>query len=234
MKFIILPLEKTVLPCYTYFMCKLQKFGPDPDKAFPNENIPSLCYIKNVITRPNIIVGDYTFYDDNGGAENFEKHVTHHYDFNGDKLIIGKFCAIAKGVEFIMNGANHRMCSVTTYPFNIFGNGWEKATPSLSDLPLKGDTVVGNDVWIGQNVTVLPGVHIGDGAIIGANSVVSKDVPPYHIVGGNPIKIIRKRFDDEIIDFLLQLKWWDWSAEKIFNNLEILCSGDVSAIKNIK
>ncbi|MDE7083936.1 MAG: CatB-related O-acetyltransferase, partial [Clostridia bacterium] len=175
----------------------MQKFGPDPNKSFPNDKIPSLCYIKNVITRPNIIVGDYTYYDDNEGAENFEKHVTHHYDFNGDKLIIGKFCAIAKGVEFIMNGANHRMCSVTTYPFNIFGNGWEKATPSLDDLPLKGDTVVGNDVWIGQNVTVLPGVHIGDGAIIGANSVVSKDVPPYCIAVGNPIKVIRKRFDDD-------------------------------------
>ena len=212
----------------------MRKFGPDPDKAFPNDKIPSLCYIKNVITRPNVIVGDYTYYDDSEGAENFEKHVTHHYDFNGDKLIIGKFCAIAKGVEFIMNGANHRMCSVTTYPFNIFGNGWEKVTPSLDELPLKGDTVVGNDVWIGQNVTVLPGVHIGDGAIIGANSVVSKDVPPYHIVGGNPAKIIRKRFDDDTIDFLLRLKWWDWSAEKIFDNLEILCRGDISEIKKIK
>lgn len=212
----------------------MHKFGPDPNKAFPNGKIPSLCYIKNVITRPNIIVGDYTYYDDNEGAENFEKHVTHHYDFIGDKLIIGKFCAIAKGVEFIMNGANHRMCSATTYPFNIMGNGWEKAAPESDDLPLKGDTVVGNDVWIGQNVTVLPGVHIGDGAIIGANSVVSKDVLPYHIVGGNPVKIIRKRFDDETIEFLLNLKWWDWSAEKIFNNLEILCSGDPSKIKTLK
>ena len=133
-----------------------------------------------------------------------------------------------------MNGANHRMASATTYPFNIFGNGWEKATPALSDLPLKWDTVVGNDVWIGQNVTVLPGVHIGDGAIVGANSVVSKDVPPYHIVGGNPAKIIRKRFDDETVSFLLQLKWWDWNAEKIFSNLEILCSGDIAQIKKLK
>lgn len=209
----------------------MQKLGPDPNKAFPNENIPSLCYIKNVITRPNIIVGDYTYYDDPDGAENFERHVTHHYDFNGDKLIIGKFCAIAKGVEFIMNGANHRMCSATTYPFNIFGNGWEKVTPSIDQLPLKGDTVVGNDVWIGQSVTILPGVHIGDGAIIGANSVVAKDVLPYNIVAGNPIKIIRKRFDDETIHFLLNLKWWDWPAEKIFANLETLCSGDISKIK---
>jgi len=211
----------------------MQSFGPDPDRAFPNENIPSLCFIKNVITRRNIIVGDYTYYDDDEGAENFERHVTHHYEFLGDKLIIGKFCAIAKGIEFIMNGANHRMNSATTYPFNIMGNGWEKAAPDLSDLPFKGDTVVGNDVWIGQNVTVLPGVHIGDGAIIGANSVVSKDVPPYHIVGGNPIKPIRKRFDDETIEYLLRLKWWDWPPEKIFGCLDILCSGDLKRIKEL-
>ena len=202
-------------------------YGPDPDKTFPNEKIRSLCFIKNVITRPNIIVGDYTYYDDDGGAENFEEHVTHHYEF------IGKFCAIGKGVEFIMNGANHRMNGATTYPFNILGGGWEKCTPQLCDLPLKGDTVVGNDVWIGQNVTILPGVHIGDGAVIGANSVVSKDVPPYHIVGGNPIKIIRKRFDDDIIAFLMKLKWWDWPAEKITENLEVLCGGDISALMKL-
>ncbi len=211
----------------------MELLGPNPNKAFPNENIKSLCYIKNVIKRSNIIVGDYTYYDDNEGAENFEAHVTHHYDFIGDKLIIGKFCAIAKGVEFIMNGANHRMNSFTTYPFNIMGNGWEKVAPKLEDLPYKGDTVVGNDVWIGQNVTILPGVHIGDGAIIGANSVVTKDVLPYRIVGGNPVREIRKRFDDETIDFLLRLKWWDWSKEKIFENLEILCGGDIEKIKNI-
>ncbi len=208
--------------------------GPDPDKVFPNENIRSLCFIKNVITRPNIIVGDYTYYDDDGGAEDFEKHVTHHYEFIGDKLIIGKFCAIGKGVEFIMNGANHRMNSASTYPFNIMGGGWERVTPSLKDLPIKGDTVVGNDVWIGQNVTILPGVHIGDGAIIGANSVVSKDVQPYTVVGGNPIKLIRRRFDDGTTEFLLGLKWWDWSAEKIFKNIELLCSGDLSKLKTLK
>ena len=209
----------------------MKRYGPDPNQKFPSENIPSVCFIKNVVTRPNIVIGDYTYYDDPEDAENFEKHVTHHYDFLGDKLIIGKFCAIAKGVEFIMNGANHRMNSITTYPFNIMGNGWERATPTLQELPLKGDTVVGNDVWIGQNVTILPGVHIGDGAIVGANSVVSKNVPAYHIVGGNPIRTIRKRFDDETIDFLLHLKWWDWSDEKIFENLELLCSGDITKIK---
>ena len=209
----------------------MKRYGPDPNQKFPSENIPSVCFIKNVVTRPNIVIGDYTYYDDPEDAGNFEKHVTHHYEFLGDKLIIGRFCAIAKGVEFIMNGANHRMNSITTYPFNIMGNGWERATPTLQELPLKGDTVVGNDVWIGQNVTILPGVHIGDGAIVGANSVVSKNVPAYHIVGGNPIRTIRKRFDDETIDFLLHLKWWDWSDEKIFENLELLCSGDITKIK---
>lgn len=210
------------------------QYGPNPNAIYPNEAIKSVCYIKNVVTRPNILIGDYTYYSDPDGAETFEEHVTHHYEFIGDKLIIGKFCAIAKGIEFVMNGANHRMNSVTTYPFNIMGGGWEKATPTLSDLPLKGDTVIGNDVWIGQNVTVMPGVHIGDGAIIAANSVVVKDVPAYHIAGGNPCKVIKKRFDDDLIEFLLTIRWWDCPAKKIFDHLEILCSGDLSKIKEIE
>lgn len=210
------------------------QYGPNPNALYPNEAIKSVCYIKNAITRPNILVGDYTYYDDVNGAEKFEDHVTHHYEFIGDRLIIGKFCAIAKGIEFIMNGANHRMCSVTTYPFNILGHGWEKCMPTLDDLPLKGDTIVGNDVWIGQNVTVMPGVHIGDGAIIAANSVVAKDVPPYTIAGGNPCRILKNRFDDKLIAYLLDLKWWDWSAERIFQNLEILCSADLNKIKTIE
>lgn len=211
----------------------MERFGPDPNKVYPNEKIKQVCYIKNVISRPNIHVGDYTYYDDVNGPENFQDHVTHHYDFIGDKLIIGKFCAIGRGIEFIMNGANHRMGSVTTYPFNIMGHGWEKFTPSMEDLPLKGDTVVGNDVWIGQNVTVLPGVHIGDGAIIAANSVVSRDIPPYCLAGGNPCRVIRPRFDLELTEYLLELKWWDWPPEKIFRHLEALCSSDLEQIKNI-
>ncbi|CCY77648.1 Vat family streptogramin A O-acetyltransferase [Brachyspira aalborgi] len=207
--------------------------GPNPNEIFPNPKIPSLCFIKNVIKNPNIIVGEHTYYDDINGAENFESHVTHHYDFIGDKLIIGKFCAIAKGIEFIMNGANHRINAITTYPFNIMKNGWEKSAPSLSDLKLKGNTIIGNDVWIGQNVTVLPAVHIGDGAIIGANSVVAKDIPPYSVAVGNPCEVKRKRFDEDLIEYLLKIKWWDWSAEKIFKNMEALCSGDLSKIKNI-
>ncbi len=208
--------------------------GPNPNDIFPNKKIPSVCFIKNVIKNPNIIVGEYTYYDDFEGADSFEAHVTHHYDFIGDKLIIGKFCAIAKGIEFVMNGANHRMGSVSTYPFNIMGNGWETFTPALNELPYKGDTVIGNDVWIGQNVTIMPGVHIGDGAIIGANSVVASDVPPYAIAVGNPCRIVRKRFGDELIEYLLKIKWWDWSPEKIFKNLGSLCSGDLTLIKNIK
>ncbi len=209
-------------------------YGPDKNEKFPNKNVPSVCFIKNVITRPNIEVGDYTYYDDTNGADKFEEHVIHHYEFLGDKLIIGKFCQIASGIKIIMNGANHRMNSVTTYPFNIMGNGWEKVTPKLEDLPFKGDTIIGNDVWIGQNVTILPGVHIGDGAIIGANSVVTKDIPAYHIAGGNPCKIIRKRFNEELINYLEEIKWWNWEEDKIFKNLEILCSNDIEKIKTIK
>jgi len=135
----------------------MELHGPNPNALYPNEQIKSICYIKNAIARDNIIVGDYTYYDDIHGAEKFEEHVTHHYEFIGDKLIIGKFCTIAKGIEFVMNGANHGMNSVTTYSFNIMAHGREQAVPDLKDLPLKGDTMIGNDVWIGQNVTVMPG-----------------------------------------------------------------------------
>ena len=205
--------------------------GPDPNKIYPNENIRQLVYIKNVVTRPNIIVGDYTYYDDDEGAERFEEHVTHHYEFFGDKLIIGKFCAIAKGVEFIMNGANHRMGSVSTYPFNIMGGGWEKFAPELGELPFKGDTVVGNDVWIGQNAVILPGVHIGDGAIIGANSVVGSNVEPYSVVAGNPARLLRRRFDDETIGLLSRLKWWDKDIDEINRLIPILTCCDIEKVK---
>lgn len=209
------------------------KYAPNKNDKFPNPNIPSICFVKNVITRPNIIVGDYTYYDDINGADKFEDHITHHYEFLGDKLIIGKFCQIAKGIEFIMNGANHCMNRITTYPFNIMGECWERATPKLQDLPLKGDTIIGNDVWIGQNVTIMPGVHIGDGAIIGANSVVAKDIPAYHIAVGNPCRIIKKRFEDELIEYLEKIQWWNWEDEKIFNNLENICSNNLEKIKEI-
>ena len=174
---------------------------PNPNIINPIQNLENMIYVKPTIKNPNIIVGDYTYFAD----VDFEAHVTHHYDFTGDKLIIGKFCQIAAGVNFIMNGANHQMNSVSTYPFYIF-KGWEQEIPPLSKMPLKGDTIVGNDVWIGQNVTILPGVHIGDGVIIGLNSVISKNVEPYTIVAGNPAKVIRKRFDDELIEIMEKLK----------------------------
>ena len=209
-------------------------FGPNKTDVIPNKNISSICYIKNVIKNPNIIVGDYTYYSDIDGAENFKRHVTHHYDFIGDKLIIGKFCQIASGIEFIMNGANHYMNGISTYPFYIFGKGWEKVTPKNNSLPIKGDTIIGNDVWIGQNVTILPGVNISDGAIIGANSVVAKDIPAYCIAVGNPCTVKKKRFSDEDIQYLQSIKWWDWDIQKIFENLEILSGGNIEEIRNIK
>lgn len=199
--------------------------GPDKDKLYPNRLIKSVCYIKNLPKRANVEIGDYTYYSDNTRSpDNFYENIEHHYDFLGDKLIIGKFCAIAEGVKFIMNGANHRMNSVTTYPFNIFASGWEKVTPTVEELPFKGDTVIGNDVWLGQHVTIMPGITIGDGAIIAANSTVVKDIEPYSIYGGSPANFIKKRFSDETIESLLKLQWWDWDEDKIFNHLEMLTS----------
>lgn len=200
---------------------------PNPNEVFPIRGNETVTYVKPTVTNPNIIVGDFTYFSD----VDFESHVTHHYDFYGDKLIIGKFCQIAAGVSFIMNGANHQMNAVSTYPFYIF-QGWDEEVPKLSDLPLKGDTVVGNDVWIGQNTTILPGVHIGDGAIIGMNSVVGSDVEPYTIVAGNPAKLIRRRFDEELIELLLRLKWWDKSIEEINDIIPLLSCGDLEKTKN--
>ena len=206
------------------------KYGPDKFSIFPNAKLKELCFIKNTITRKNIEVGDYTYFDDKNGADKFEDHVTHHYDFIGDKLIIGKFCSIASGIEFIMNGANHNMSGFSTYPFNIFGNGWEKVVPQIKDLPIKGDTVVGNDVWFGQNVTVLPGVKIGDGAIIGANAVVASDIPAYSVAVGNPCRVVKKRFDDKTIAALEKIQWWNWDEKKIFDNLEIIVGNDIDKL----
>ena len=205
--------------------------GPDPNSIYPNENVRQVVYIKNVITRSNIEVGDYTYYDDVNGAERFEAHVTHHYEFLGDRLIIGKFCAIGKGIEFVMNGANHRMNSVTTYPFNIMGGGWERFAPSLEELPLKGDTIVGNDVWIGQNVTVMPGVHIGDGAIIAARSVVAKDVPAYTVAGGNPVRVLKQRFPEDLVQLLLAWRWWDLPPAELAEAVPLLCDPDLDAVR---
>ena len=184
--------------------------NPDSNTIHPIPGYDKEIFVKPTIKNPQIIFGDFTYIADS----DLESHVIHLYEWNGDRLKIGKFCQIAAGVEFVMNGANHQMNAVSTFPFFTL-EGWNASAPKKSDMPLKGDTVIGNDVWIGQNATIMPGVHIGDGAIIGANSLVSKNVEPYTIVAGNPIRVIRKRFDDELIDLLECFKWWDKSIEEI-------------------
>lgn len=201
--------------------------SPNPEKVHPIAGYSNEIYVKPTVKNPNIFVGDFTYIAD---AE-FESHVTHHYDFIGDKLIIGKFCQIASGVEFVMNGANHQMNAVSTFPFYTL-EGWNMESPAKEDIPFKGDTVIGNDVWIGQNAVILPGVHIGDGAIIGANSIVGSDVSPYSVVVGNPAKEVRKRFDDELIEILLRFKWWDKSIEEIDRLIPILTNSDLDTVKS--
>ena len=199
---------------------------PNPNIINPIAGYDKEIYIKPTIKNKNIIVGDFSYIADS----DFESHVTHHYEWNNDKLIIGKFCQIASGVEFVMNGANHQMNAVSTFPFYTL-EGWEQTPPAQNDLPIKGDTIIGNDVWIGQNATILPGVHIGDGAIIGANSVVGSDTEPYTIVVGNPAKPIRKRFDDELIDIMENLKWWDKSIEEINDLIPLLTNSNLEYVK---
>lgn len=203
--------------------------GPDSNIIFPLKDYKKLCFLKNIIKNPKIVVGDYTYYDDFEDVHNFEKNVKYLFDFHEDKLIIGKFCMIASGVKFIMNGANHLSDAVSSYPFAVFGNGWENAMEGKS-YPFKGDIVIGNDVWIGHNATIMAGVKIGDGAIIATNSTVTKTVEPYSIVGGNPAKLIRKRFTDKEIEHLLKIKWWDWDLEKITANLKLLTGNEPNAL----
>lgn len=199
---------------------------PDPNTIHPIAGYDKEIYVKPTIKNENIIVGDFTYIADS----DFESHITHHYPWLGDKLIIGKFCQIAAGVEFIMNGANHQMNAVSTFPFYTL-EGWNMNPPEKEDLQLRGDTVIGNDVWIGQNATILPGVKIGDGAIIGANSVVGSDVEAYTIVAGNPARIIRKRFDDDLIKLMLEWKWWDYSIDEIDGFIPILTNSNLDEVK---
>jgi virginiamycin A acetyltransferase len=203
--------------------------GPDKNTKFPLAHYDRLCFLKNIVKNPNIIIGDYTYYDDFEDVNNFEKNVKYHFDFVGDQLIIGKFCMIASDVKFIMNGANHLTDAITTYPFAIFENGWENAMDGKS-YPQKGNITIGNDVWIGYQSTIMAGVTIGDGAIIAANSTVTKDVAPYSVVGGNPVQEIRKRFSDAKIQRLLELKWWDWDIEKISQHLQQLTGNDIDRL----
>jgi virginiamycin A acetyltransferase len=208
--------------------------GPSPDDPHPMPGFPQVCYIKNIVRNPNIVIGDYTYYDDPEDPENFERNVLYHFPFVGDKLVIGKFCALARGVKFIMNGANHKMSGISTYPFQIFGNGWEQAMPAPGELPYKGDTVVGNDVWIGYDALIMPGVHIGDGAIVSSRSVVTGDVAPYTVVGGNPARQIKERFAPEAAARLQAIAWWDWPVERITANLALIVSGDIEALAQVQ
>lgn len=205
--------------------------GPDPGNPHPMAGFPQVCYIRNTVSNPNIVIGEYTYYDDPEDAGNFERNVLYHFPFIGDKLIIGRFCALARGVKFIMNGANHPMSGFSTYPFFIFGNGWEHAEPAPEEPPHKGDTVIGNDVWIGYDALIMPGVTIGDGAIVAARSVVAGDVPPYAVVGGNPARTIRQRFAPETTDALLEIAWWNWPVDRITRHLPAIVGADIEALR---
>ncbi|MCP3940099.1 MAG: CatB-related O-acetyltransferase [Desulfobacteraceae bacterium] len=207
---------------------------PDPQVKHPLPNFDRVCFIKNTVKNPNIEIGDYTYFDDPFDSKDFERNVLYHYDFVGDKLKIGKFCAISTGVKFIMNGANHKMDSFSTFPFAIFGADWgEKLKNQEIGAPSKGDTIIGNDVWLGYDSVIMPGVNIGDGAIIASKSVVVSDVPPFSVYGGNPAKLIKKRFDQETIDLLEKINWWNWPYELLTEHLLSVYNNDLSRMKEV-
>lgn len=205
--------------------------GPDPTALYPLPDYTKLIFLKNFVKASNIIIGDYTYFDDrNNGPEKFEEcNVLYNYDFSKVKLVIGKFCAIAAETRFIMTG-DHKLDAISTYPFPIFQHGWEAAF-DIFDLPVKGDIIVGNDVWFGYDALIKGGVTIGDGAIIATRAVVVKDVPPYAIVAGNPARVVKMRFDDKTIERLLCIAWWDWNIEKINKNLTLICNLDVDRLE---
>jgi len=213
--------------------------GPDPNTTFPfvglgYETDPKrCCFLKNAIKASNIEVGDYSYYDDPNGIESFERNVLYHYEFSEEKLIIGKFCALATGVQFIMGGAHHKIDGFSTFPFPLFKHGWEKAY-DVRDFPVSSNTILGNDVWVGYGAMIMTGITIGDGAIIGARSLVTKNVEPYTIVGGNPAHPIRKRFDDATIRRLLEIRWWDWPIDKISRNLHIITGCDLEELEKVQ
>lgn len=197
-------------------------------KIYPRTGDHQTVYLKDVITNPNIEVGEYTMYNDfvNDPREFEKNNVLYHYPINGDKLIIGKFCSIACGAKFLFTSANHKMSSLSTYPFPIFYEEWGLDAKDIRNAwDNKGDIIIGNDVWIGYEAVIMAGVTIGDGAIIGTRAVVTKDVPPYTIVGGVPAKPIRKRFDDATVERLIKLRWWDWEHEKIAQSIAAIQAG---------
>ncbi len=207
--------------------------GPSPDTLFPFNGETHTVFLKNVITRPTIEVGDFTYYNDLENAGDFEnRNVRYHFDFIGDRLKIGRFCALAQGTTFIMSGANHAMTGFSTYPFHIFSDAWrETFDPATIFDHIRGDTIVEHDVWFGTNATVMPGVTICSGAIIGANAVVASDVPPFAIVVGNPGRVVRLRFAETTIERLLHIAWWDWPLQKITRHLTAIRGADIGAIE---
>ncbi|MBS0625523.1 MAG: CatB-related O-acetyltransferase [Verrucomicrobia bacterium] len=207
--------------------------GPNPNSLYPIKDYDKLVFLKNFVKASNISVGDYTYFDDRRyGPEKFEEYnVLYNYDFTKVKLVIGKFCAIAAETRFIMSG-DHKLDAISTYPFPIFGHGWEGAF-DVTRLPVKGDIIVGNDVWFGYDSLIMNGVTIGNGAIIGARAVVVKDVPAYSIVAGNPAKVVKMRFDDKTIDRLEKIAWWDWDIGKINKHLKLICNQDVDRLESV-
>lgn len=207
-----------------------------PDRPYPIEKVTkNVIFLKNFISNPNIQVGDYTYYDGRGHGENFESENV--IFARTSRLIIGKFCQIAYGTKFLLNDANHQMNGFSTFPFFIFGQfgeGCPEWADYELDLPRKGDTLIGNDVWFGHESMIMPSVSIGDGAIIAARSVVTKHIPPYSIVGGNPAKIIRKRFSDEVIEQLVKIQWWNWNYEKITRNISVIVGADIEGLLSAK
>ena len=208
---------------------------PD-EKIYPRKGDTQTVYLKNVVTRTSIQVGEYTLYNDFvNDPRDFEKNnVLYQYPVNHDRLLIGKFCSIACGAKFLFNSANHALGSLSTYPFPIFYDEWGLDGKNVADAwDNKGDITLGNDVWIGYEAVILAGVTIGDGAIIGARAVVTRDVPPYAIVGGVPARLIRRRFDEATIESLLALQWWDWEPERIRRALPVLQAGDIAALSKL-
>lgn len=203
---------------------------PDPLTRHPIPGWKGTAFLKAVVDHPQIEVGDFSYYDDSRGPEHFVgRCVRYLFPFVGDRLIIGKFVAIAQGTQFIMNGANHAMDGLSTYPLATFGFG---SGPSIDRQAgtHKGDTRIGNDVWIGREAVILPGVSVGDGAIVGARAVVGRDVPPYAVVVGNPGRVVKRRFDDATVERLLAIRWWDWPAETIQRHADLIRGADVAAL----
>jgi len=208
------------------------------ERIYPRTGDKETIYLKSTITNPNIIVGDYTMYNDfvNDTTKFQNNNVLYHYPIiNNDKLIIGKYCSIACGTKFMFTSGNHKMSSLSTYPFPLFDEEWGLDGANITEAwDNEGDIVIGNDVWIGYEAVIMQGVHIGDGAIIGTRAVVTKDVPPYTIVGGIPAKEIRKRFSEDVINQLIKLQWWNWDDEKVKKNLSNIMSGNVNSLENLE